>query len=170
MKHIQQSMPKKISAFGKQLLMPALVFLLLLSCSKDDDKAPEMTPIPTVPSFLKVTIDGTTYNFNKFTVQETTVVEPDYTYVDLTVTATIVGDETKEFTFSLEKDVTGPETIYYFYYYNGTEFDTDHDGAFNANVTLNAGRRIIGTFSGTLGNFDGGETIQLQNGSFDITY
>ncbi|MFT3793174.1 hypothetical protein [Flavobacterium sp.] len=163
-------MPRKIATLSKKLVLPVLAFFLLLSCSKDDDKAPEITPIPTVPSFLKVTIGGTVYNFNKFTVQETTVVEPDYTYVDMTVTATIVGDDTKEFTFSLEKNVPGPETIYYFYYYNGTEFDTDHDGEFNANVTVNAGNRIIGTFSGTLGNFDGGETIQLQNGSFDITY
>lgn len=167
---IHEKTRRKTFAFSKKIIFPFIALLLLLSCSKDDDSTPDITPIPTVPSFLKVTIGGTPYKFDKFVVETQTVVEPDYTYVDLTVTASMRNDETKEITFSLEKDVPGAETIYYFYLFNGSEYDTDHDGAFNTNVTINSNKRIIGTFSGTLGNFNGLETIELQNGSFDISY
>lgn len=170
MKQIQESMPKKLTAFAKKLLVPA-VFLLLLSCSKDDDKAPEVTPIPTVPSFLKATINGTSYNFNSFVVETQTVVEPDYTYVDLHVIAKIQGDETKRIEFNLEQDVAGSETIYFFYLFDSLEYDTDHTGAaFNTLVTVNSNKRIIGTFSGTLADVDNSTTVEITNGSFDITY
>ena len=172
MKLIHEKTRTKTMAFSKKIIFPFIALLLLLSCSKDDDAAPEVTPIPTVPSFLKVTIGGTPYKFDKFVVETQTVVEPDYTYVDLTITASIRNDETRQIIFNLEKEVPGPATIYYFYLLDnaGSEYDTDHESAFSTYVTVNSNKRIIGTFSGTLGNFNGLETVELQNGSFDISY
>lgn len=172
MKHNHLSTPRKIAAMGRQILLPALVFFLLLSCSKDDDSEPGIIPVPVPPaatSFLKATIGGTQYTFDKFVVETQTVVEPDYTYVDLKVTASIVDDPTKEIIFNLEQDVPGNETVYYFYI-KDNEIEYDQGTAFSTNVTLNADKRIIGTFSGTLGNFDDSQSIELQNGSFDISY
>lgn len=175
MKHNHLSTPRKIAAMGRQMLLPALVFLLLLSCSKDDDSEPGIVPVPVPPpastNFLKATIGGTEYNFDRIIVDTETVIDGSESYVDLNVTATINDDPTKEIIFNLEQDVPGTETIYYLYLQNnGTEYDTDHDAIFNTNVTTNANKRIIGTFSGTLGNFDGGETIEIQSASFDISY
>ena len=156
----------------KKLLLPILA-LLLVACSSDDDQqAPIFVQPPVVPSFLKATINGTEYTFNTFEVETNTVVDPGHTYVDLNVTATINGDESKNIVFSLEQDVPGADTIYFFYLMNGAdEFDTDHTGAmFNTNVTTNANKRIIGTFSGALAKFDNTSTAEITNGSFDISY
>ncbi len=171
MKHNHLSTPRKIAAIGRQILLPALVFFLLLSCSKDDDSDPGIipVPIPAVPSFLKVTIDGTQYTFDRFVVEQHTVVEPDHSYVDLKVTATIVADPTKQIIFNLEQNVPGTETVYYFYI-NNNEVEYDVNTTFSTNVTVNANKRIIGTFSGSLDNFDASQTIELQSGSFDISY
>ena len=154
---------------GWKFIFPLLALFLCLSCNKDDDEAPAPTPPPT--SFLKVTIDGTEYNFNRFVVETETVVEPDYTYVDLHVIATIDGDDSKQIDFNLEQDVAGSETIYYFALTNGDEyFETDlPNAAFPTNVTVNANKHLVGTLSGTLVNATP-ETTTITNGSFDITY
>lgn len=170
MKQMNASKTKR-TAKGWKVIFPLLAFFLCLSCNKDDDDEQQTPVIPPVQSFLKVTIEGTEYTFNHFVVETQTVVEPDYTYVDLHVTASIEGDETKSIEFNLEQDVPGTETIYFFYLMSDGEFDTDHTGAaFNTNVTTNSNRRIIGTCSGSLANVDNTDTIAIANGSFDISY
>gem|GEM_PF-3559124 len=151
-------------------LFPMFAALLFFSCSSDEDETFVMPPAP--PSFLNATINGTAFVFNKFVVETVTVVEPDYTYVDLHVIASIQGDDSKSIEFNLEQDAPGTETIYFFYLMHGDEeFDTDHTGAaFNTNVTTNAGKRLIGTFSGALARFDDTSTAEITNGSFDISY
>lgn len=160
---------KTKSTQGWKMIFPLLTLFLCLSCNKDDDDEVVNT---VVPSFVKATIDGTQYTFNRIRVETNTVIEPDYTYVDLHVIANIEGDDTKQLEFSLEQNVAGTETIYFFYLMNADgEFDTDHTGAaFNTNVTTSTEHRITGTCSGILANVDNTNTITITDGSFDINY
>lgn len=158
----------------KKILFPIVAALFFVSCSSDKDSVyvpPVVTP-PASTNTLKATINGTAYTFDTFVVETETHTTPDHTYVDLIVSATISTDPTKEISFSLEKDVPGTDTIFFFYLHDGTAgFDTDHVGAaFNTNVTTNEGKRIIGTFSGALANVDNTSTLEVSNGSFDIKY
>lgn len=163
---------QKRSIRNWKMIIPLLTLFLCLSCNKDDDSDGEVPTIPTIPSFVKVKIGETQYTFNQFVVETQTVVEPDYSYVDLMVTGKIAGDDSKEMIMSLEQDATGTDVIYYFYVRDGEiEYNTDTTlEMFPTNVEINANKRIIGTFSGPLKNFDETQTIQLQNGTFDITY
>lgn len=152
----------------KKHLLSLITVVLLFSCSSDDDSAPTAPP-PVVTDFLKVTIAGTEYTFDRFFI-ETAAVAPEG-YIDLIVEATISTDASKKIIFKLEKDVPGTETIYYFYYKNGLdEYDTGENMAsFSTNVTKNSDYKLIGTFSGIIA-MEGAENLQLTNGSFDITY
>ncbi|SCY79306.1 hypothetical protein [Flavobacterium caeni] len=156
----------------KKILFPIVAALFIVSCSSDETSV----YVPTIPTpstnTLKATINGTEYTFDTFQVDTQTHTTPDHTYVDLEVRATISTDATKEISFSLEQDVPGTETIYFFYLMNGDEeFDTDHTGAaFTHNVTTNANKHIVGTFSGALARFDNSSTAEITNGSFDIKY
>lgn len=154
----------------KKYLFPLFATLLFVSCSSDKEDVFIAPQAP--PSFLNATINGTPYVFDSFIVETVTVVEPDYTYVDLHVIASIAGDDSKSIEFNLEKDAPGTESIYFFYLMNGEEeFDTDHTGAaFNTNLTINANKRLVGTFSGALARFDDTSTAEVTNGSFDISY
>ncbi len=158
----------------KKFLLPIVATLLFVSCSSDDDNVyvPPVTP-PASTNFLKATIDGTEYTFDTFNVETETHTEPDFTYTDLHVTASISNDSSKEIVFSLEQNVVGSTDVIFFFYLlnNEEEFDTDHVGeTFVHNVTVNADRRIAGTFSGALARFDESGTVQITNGSFDIKY
>lgn len=156
----------------KKHILSLIAVTLLFSCSSDDDSTPVAVEPPAPTSFLKVTIGGTEYNYNKFVIETETVVDGPDSYVDLHVIANIVGDESKAIVFNLEQDVAGPDSIYFFYLLNaGGEFDNDHASAtLVTNLTKNSNRNIVGTFSGTLSNFDDTETVQMTNGSFNITY
>lgn len=171
MKQMNASKTKRTQ--GWKIIFPLLAIFLCLSCNKDDDE-PAAPTIPTIPNFVKMTIGGTQYTFDHFVVETQTVTEPDFSYVDLKVIGTMANDDTKEIIFNLEQDVTGSETIYYFYFRdNEVEYEYDAEvpnPAFATNVDINANRRIIGTFSGTLSNFDNTANVAVQNGSFDVTY
>lgn len=156
----------------KKILFPIVAALLFFSCSSDEDQPYVPVLPPAGNNFLKATINGTEFTFDSFVVETMTVTDPDYSYVDLHVTATINTDDSKTIEFNLEQDVPGTESVYFFYLlHGGEEFDTDHTGAaFATNVTTNANKRIVGTFSGALARFDNSSTAEITNGSFDISY
>lgn len=158
----------------KKILLPVILTLFFAACSSDKESVyvpPVVTP-PASTNFLKATVNGTEYTFDAFNVETETHTTPEYTYVDLHVTATMANDNSKKIQFSLEQDVVGTDIIYFFYFMNGEdEFDTDHTGAnFMHTLTTNADRHIIGTFSGALAKFDNTSTVEVTNGSFDIKY
>lgn len=156
----------------KKILFPLFAMLLFVSCSSDDDNVPYIIPNPGPENTMKATIGGIEYTFDSFTVETITVVEPDYTYVDLHIFAKINGDNTKTIEFNMEQMQTGTETIYYFYHLNGDiEYTNDaNPNAFNTNVLTSTAHNISGTFSGPLANFDDSETVTITNGSFNINY
>lgn len=155
----------------KKLLLP-LVAVLAFGCSSDKDESPQIV-LPPSTNTLKATINGTAYTFDKIIVETQTITDEGYTYVDLHVTASINGDETRSIEFNCEQNVAGTESTYWFYAYHDFDFDYDYeetDVTFANNITINSDRRLVGTFSGTLDNYENTEQITITNGSYDLTY
>ena len=154
----------------KKIIYSLFAMLILASCSSDDDNTPLVIANPGPENTLKATIDGTQYIFNSFVVETVTYTEPGNSYVDLHVTAKILGDDSKTIEFDLEKNVAGPESLYYFKYLSGDSEYNNDSGNFNTNLTSSTDNNIAGTFSGSLSNFDNSETLTFTSGSFNINY
>ncbi len=139
----------------------------LNSCSSDSDSGGN-----SVGGKITFKIGSQSKNFNTVIVDEDIVnggTVDEYTI--LTVMGTTGNDSGEYVTFSLYKTDLGPDAIYYFGYFDGSDLYADQNETFNTNVTVNSNsNKLKGTFSGTINGPANGEPLGVTNGSFDIQY
>lgn len=131
------------------------VTLSFSSCSSDDNND---------STGITVKINGVSKKFKNIEVTE----EVYEDYSDYVITAEQSDDLTKTIEISLGKDLTGPDSIYYIQYYDGSEFYQSSDADINANVTESSNTRIKATFSSTLSVNEGSGTVIISSGVIDI--
>lgn len=142
---------------AKFLVVLSFVLVGLISCSSDDSKSDV--------NFIRAKFDGVEQKFNIISVDK--VDYPEEGYSDVEVTATMSSDATKILILKSEFGVTGADIIWGMYYTNdGVYYENDSE---NSNVTENSLGRYKGTFSCTLSS-EGGDTMSITEGSFDIIY
>lgn len=151
----------------KILLLFAFASMALISCSSSDDDNKSQS------SFVKFTINGVQKNFNSVVVN----VNDDYDWdIYYEVVATVNNNPSEILYFEVKQNTTGVNANYTFNYtVNGNTYALN---ASNANlsmiVTANTDKKLAGTFSGSLGyysgNNQGGDSVELLNGSFDINF
>lgn len=145
---------------NKIILFLSFALLGVSSCSSDDDKSEV--------NFIRAKFDGVEQKFNIISVDIVPETDPitNISYEDIYITATMSGDSSKTFELRSEYDSTG-DIIWGIYYTNeGTYYENDTE---TSNVTDNSNGRYKGTFSGSLIT-EGGGTMMITEGSFDIIY
>jgi hypothetical protein len=147
----------------KLLLIGTLVLILIFpSCSSDDSE-------PT-PDVVTARIDGVDYTFNTVNVDKETYTENDITYTDVIVTASIDSNPDNRISFIVEQGVLGLDASWYFAYFLNETAHPKIDG-FQTSVTQNTHNRLVGTFAGQVqADVEPFEIIDIENGTFDITY
>lgn len=145
---------------NKLLLILSFALLGIYSCTSDDDKAEV--------NFIRAKFNGVEQKFNIISVDMVPETDPEtnISYNDIYVTATINGDNTKTLELRSELDVTGDIIWGIYYIVDGTYYLND---AQSSNVTENSNGRYKGSFSGSLSS-EGGGTVMITEGSFDIVY
>ncbi|WP_395045604.1 hypothetical protein [Flavobacterium sp.] len=143
----------------------SVLTLSISSCSKDD-------ATPSIGGTVTLKINGTAKTFNTVVVDEQvyeagTVDE----YTELTVTAAIGSSTTEIITFYVDQEDLGSGAINGFSYSNGSTLYTSFSSTLNTNVTTNStGKKLAGNFSGTLTDFNTGNSVAITEGSFNIQY
>jgi hypothetical protein len=116
---------------------------------------------------VEAKINGTAKTFNTVVVNEQTEgagTAEEYTI--LTVTAAIGTSATELITFQLDKEDLGSDAIYSFYY---TKDGSTYYGSVATNVTTNnTGKKLIGSFSGTVS--DGTTDYTFTDGTINVQY
>ncbi len=131
------------------------VTLSFSSCSSDDNND---------STGITVKINGVSKKFKSIEVTEDVYDE----YTDYIIDAVQSDDPTKTISISLGKDLTGPDSIYFIQYYDGSEFYQSSSADINANVTESSNTRIKATFSSTLSVDEGSGTVNVSGGVIDI--
>ena len=145
---------------NKILLILTFALIGVYSCSSDDDKSEV--------NFIRAKFNNVELKFNIISVDIVPETDPEtnISYNDIYVTATMSGDATKTLELRSQYDVTG-DIIWGVYYINeGIYYGNDTQGS---NVTENSNGKYKGTFFGSLSS-DGGGSMNITEGSFDIIY
>lgn len=163
-------MKKKIISFFCMMLLT----LSVTSCSKDSaSESTTQTPTSNV-SKMTLTVNGTTKNFNTFSVSNQTTTNGDY----VVLTASQNGSATDAIEFTILKNQTGLNAkISVHFYYNGHDyFDSIIGDPYELalNITQNNTAKIIGSFSGQIAYFDNNTSsyvpVTITNGTFEYYY
>lgn len=135
------------------------------SCSSDDNSDSNSgTPGGTITA----KINGVSKTFNKVVVNQETFTEDGETYTELIVTGTIGNSTDEVISFDLDAGDLGAQAIYAFSYKSGSNAYYYNGQVFNTVVQTNSNNKLVGNFSGNLGNNDG--SVTFADGAFDITY
>ncbi|HEX9981068.1 MAG TPA: hypothetical protein VGB50_10950 [Flavobacterium sp.] len=142
-------------------LLYVLFSIFVVSCDAEEDRN---------ITYLDANVNGTTHMFNTFHVTEETQTEDDYTFTDVTVTASIEQSPDRLIAFIAEKNLLGTEACWYFAYIEDGHVFEKVDDSFVFDVHESTPNRIRGLFSGQLKSTETGEVINITGGGFDIFY
>ena len=149
------------------LFFTLFVFAFLSSCDSKDNDDSQST------NFLKATINGIEVIFDIIKVERKFYSE-DGGYYELEITASKSGDASKILNFTIEDQVTGTETCYFFQYTDNEVYysidPSSIDTSLILDITENVSNKIKGTFSGTIPEYEGSGSVEVSGGSFDIVY
>ncbi|UPQ78240.1 hypothetical protein M0M57_11485 [Flavobacterium azooxidireducens] len=141
---------------NKILLIVCFALIGIYSCSSDDDKSDV--------NFINAKFNNVEQKFNIISVDKVDYIDEGYS--DVIVTAKMSSDASKIIILKSEYGVTGDIIWGIYYTTDGTYYENDTE---SSNVTENSNGRYKGTFSGSLSS-EGGGTIMITDGSFDIIY
>jgi hypothetical protein len=145
------------------LLIGTLMLILIFPSCSSDGSDPE-------PDVVTARINGVDYIFNTVNVDTETYTEDDITYTDVIVTASINANPDNRISFIVEQGVLGLDASWYFTYFLNETAHLKMDG-FQTSVTENTQNRLVGTFAGQVQADEAPfEIIDIENGTFDITY
>jgi len=144
----------------KPILLLLLTCIFVVSCSPEDQ----------LVTYLDATVDGKTHLFNTFHTNTETQTENNYTFTDVTVTASIERSPDRLIAFVAEQYLTGEDACWYFsYILDGVSYEK-FDDSFVVNIDISSSYRIRGTFSGQLKSPETGQTVRISGGDFDVYF
>ena len=145
----------------------AILAFTLNFCSKHSD---DPTPAPpAITSSVSMKVGGEIKTFNTVTVKEQPYTANGENFVDLEITASQNGSTTEFIIFYIGKGNLGQNVSWDFNYTLNEVPYAQIGTSVGSEATINSNNKLKGSFSGTVTASDD-KTLELTQGSFDITY
>lgn len=144
------------------------LFLLLSSCSDNDDDIPATVESDTIIA----TIDGDVVKFENLVIskQPYTNAETGFEWTDIRVLGYNNENNLNAIEFIAEEGLLGTEAIWRFNItFDGFTY-TQENSAFTTLITESTENKLKGTFSGILTEPNNGQTITITNGAFNVDH
>jgi len=160
----------------KKIALFLTTILVFISCSKDDEAAPTVTPPTPMTSVVKATINGVSKTYNVISISEVTYTG-SYPGDYIILNASIDGSSSNNIEFTIRKNLTGTGAKGAITLINNgaPHYDTfigdTHE--LNLNVTTNNTTKIIASFSGNIGYIDSNSQVTpvpITDGTIEYYY